>query len=68
MSTSFGTIPSEKYPIFPAQESRKNLQLKRIFIKTGIAKKQKATEVYYSAKDPTAEIHTHDTKVKKRLL
>lgn len=37
-------------------------------MKTGLTKKQKATEVYYNAKDPTAEIYTHDTKLKKRLL
>ncbi len=66
--TSFGTIPSENHPIFPAQEPRKNLQFRRIFIKTGLTKKQKVTEVYYDAKDPTAEVYTHDTKLKKRLL
>ena len=37
-------------------------------MKTGLAKKQKVTEVYYNAKDPTAEVYTHDTKLKKRLL
>ena len=37
-------------------------------MKTGLPKKQKATEVYYNAKDPTAEVYTHDTKLKKRLL
>ena len=66
--TSFGTIPSENYPISPAQEPRKNLQFRRIFMKTGLTKKQKVTEVYYNAKDPTAEVYTHDTKLKKRLL
>ena len=35
---------------------------------TGLTKKQKVTEVYYNAKDPTAEVYTHDTKLKKRLL
>ena len=68
MPTSFGTIPSENYPIFPAQEPRKNLRFRRIFMKTGLTKKQKVTEVYYNAKDPTAEVYTHDTKLKKRLL
>ena len=65
---SFGAIPSENCPIFPAQEPRKNLQFRRIFMKTGLTKKQKVTEVYYNAKDPTAEVYTHDTKLKKRLL
>ena len=37
-------------------------------MKTGLTKKQKATEVYYNAKDPTAEVYTHDTRLKKRLL
>ena len=37
-------------------------------MKTGLTKKQKVTEVFYNAKAPTAEIHTHDTKLKKRLL
>ena len=37
-------------------------------MRTGLTKKQKVTEVYYNAKDPTAEIYTHDTKLKKRLL
>ena len=37
-------------------------------MKTGLTKKQIVTEVYYNAKDPTAEVYTHDTKLKKRLL
>ena len=36
-------------------------------MKTGLTKKQKVTEVFYNAKDPTAEIYTHDAKLKKRL-
>ena len=52
MPTSFGTIPSENHPIFPAQEPRKNLQFRRIFMKTGLTKKQKVTEIYYNAKAP----------------
>jgi hypothetical protein len=68
MPTSFGTIPSENHPIFPAQEPRKNLQFRRIFMKTGLTKKQKVTEVYFNAKDPIAEVYTHDTNLKKRLL
>ena len=34
-------------------------------MKTGLTKKQKVTEVFYNAKDPAAEIYTHDTKLKK---
>ena len=37
-------------------------------MKTGLTKKQKVTELYCNAKDPMAEIHTHDTALKKRLL
>ena len=37
-------------------------------MKTGLTKKQKVTEVYYNANDPTAEVYTHDTKLKKRVL
>ena len=37
-------------------------------MRTGLAKKQKVTEVFYNAKDPTAEVYTHDTKLKKRLF
>ena len=37
-------------------------------MRTGLTKKQKVTEVYYNAKAPTAEVYTHDTKLKKRLL
>ncbi len=36
-------------------------------MKTGLTKKQKVTELYYNAKDLTAEIYTHDTNLKKRL-
>ena len=37
-------------------------------MRTRLTKKQKVTEVFYNAKDPTAEVYTHDTKLKKRLL
>ena len=67
MSTSFGVLPSENIAIFPAQEPGKNSTIRRIFLKTGLTKKQKVTEVYYNAKDPTAEVYTHDTNLKKRL-
>ncbi len=36
-------------------------------MKTGLTKKQKVTELFYNAKDPIAEIYTHDTKLKRRL-
>lgn len=37
-------------------------------MKTELTKKQKVTEVFYNVKDPTAEIYTHDTKLKKQLM
>ena len=37
-------------------------------MKTGLTKKQKITGLCYSAKDPMAEVYTHDTKLKRRLL
>ena len=36
-------------------------------MKTGLTKKQKVTEVFYNAKGSTAEIYTHNSKLKKRL-
>jgi len=36
-------------------------------MKTGLTKKQKTTDVYYNAKDPLAEVYTHNTNLKKRL-
>ena len=53
---------------FPGSRAGKILWKSGGFIKTGLTKKQKVTEVYYNAKDPTAEIYTHDTKLKKRLI
>ena len=37
-------------------------------MKTGLTKKQKVTELYFNAKDPLAEVYTHDTKLKRRLM
>ena len=64
---SFGTIPSENHPTFPAQEPRKNLQFRRIFMKTGLTKKQKVTAAYYNANDSTAEAYIHHRKVASEL-
>ena len=49
--TSFGTIPSENYLIFPVQEPRKIYEKGGFSMRTGLTKKQKVTEVYYNAKD-----------------
>ena len=37
-------------------------------MKTGLTKKQKITELYFNAKDSMAEVYTHDTKLKRRLM
>ena len=37
-------------------------------MRTGLTKKQKVTELYFNEKDSIAEIYTHNTKLKKRLL
>ena len=68
MRTSSKAIPAENAATFPAQEPRKIYEKGGFSMRTGLTKKQKVTEVYYNAKDPTAEVYTHDTKLKKRLL
>ena len=37
-------------------------------MKTGLTRKQKVTEFYFSEHDDLAEIYTHNTNLKKRLL
>ena len=37
-------------------------------MKTGLTKKQKVTEFYFNERDDLAEIYTHNTVLKKRLL
>ena len=37
-------------------------------MKTGITRKQKVTEFYFNEHDDLAEIYTHNTDLKKRLL
>ena len=68
MQPSSKAIPAENAVIFPVQEPRKIYEKGGFIMRTGLTKKQKVTEVYYNAKDPTAEVYTHDTKLKKRLL
>ena len=59
---------SEKHPSFLIQEPGKIYEKGGNSTKTGLTKKQKTTELYFNAKDPMAEIYTHDTKLKRRLL
>ena len=37
-------------------------------MKTGLTRKQKVTEFYFTEHDDLAEIYTHNTDLKKRLL
>ena len=37
-------------------------------MKTGLTKKEKVTEIFYNESDSIAEIYTHNTALKKRLL
>ena len=37
-------------------------------MKTGLTRKQKVTEFYFNEHDDLAEIYTHNTNLKKRLL
>ena len=37
-------------------------------MKTGLTKKEKVTEIFYNERDSIAEIYTHNTALKKRLL
>ena len=67
MQTSFGVFPSENHLISLVQEPGIFSYSGGNFMKTGLTKKQKVTEVYYNAKDPIAEVYTHDTKLKKTI-
>ena len=58
---SLGTFLSENYPDFSSRDLGKILKNRRIFMKTGLTKKQKVTEVYFDERDVVAEIHTHNT-------
>ena len=65
--TSFGMRPSENRLIFPALEPGKIPENLEVFMKTGLSKKQKVTELYFNAQDDLAEVYTHDTELKRRL-
>ena len=67
MQSSFGSFLSVKHPFFPAQEPRKIYEKQEDFYENRSYEKKKTTDVYYNAKDPFAEVYTHDTNLKKRL-
>ena len=39
-----------------------------IFIKTGLKKRQKVTEIYFTEADDTVDIFTHNTDLRNRLF
>ena len=61
------SISIGKSPYFPGSRAGEIFHISEVFMKTGLTKKQKITELFYNAKDPFAEIYTHDTQLKKRL-
>ena len=67
-TASSGRIPSEKHPLFPVQKPGENMLNKEDFMRTGLTKKQKITELFFNEKDNYAEVYTHNTALKKRLL
>ncbi len=43
------------------------MQKTEVFIKTGLAKKQKATNIYFNEADSMIEVCTYNTALKNRL-
>ena len=41
---------------------------KGVFMRTGLTKKEKTTDIYFDEKDPIIHIRTHNTDLKNRLL
>ena len=64
MSRSFATFLSENGLSFPTLEPREICELREVFMK----RKQKITEFFFNEHDSTAEVYTHNTDLKKRLL
>ena len=66
-SVSFGRSPSKKQPTFTDDELRKNREKIGGFMKTGLSKKQKTTNIYFNEADSIIEVCTYNTALKKRL-
>ena len=66
-SASFGRFPSKNQSIFAGDELRKNREIQEIFMKTGLTKKQKTTNVYFNEADSMVEVCTYNTALKNRL-
>ena len=72
-----GAFSIGKSPFFPSQEPGKTLEKcpycvtgaqKGEFMKTGLTKQEKTTDIWFDEKDTLIHIRTHNTALKKRLL
>ena len=72
-----GAFSIGKSPFFPSQEPGKTPEKcpycvtgaqKGEFMRTGLTKQEKTTDIWFDEKDPLIHIRTHNTDLKKRLL
>ena len=72
-----GAFSIGKSPFFPSQEAGKTPEKcpycvtgaqKGEFMRTGLTKQEKTTDIWFDEKDPLIHIRTHNTALKKRLL
>ena len=71
-----GAFSIEKSPFSPSQEPEKTPEKrpycvtgaeKGAFMRTGLTKQEKTTDIWFDEKDPLIHIRTHNTNLKKRL-
>ena len=71
-----GAFSIEKSPFSPSQEPEKTLEKhtycvtgaqKGEFMRTGLTKQEKTTDIWFDEKGPLIHIRTHNTGLKKRL-
>ena len=72
-----GAFSIEKSPFSPSQEPGKTPEKcpycvtgaqKGEFMRTGLTKQEKTTDIWFDEKDPLIHIRTHNTDLKKRML
>ena len=72
-----GAFSIEKSPFSPSQEPEKTPEKhtycvtgaqKGEFMRTGLTKQEKTTDIWFDEKDPLIHIRTHNTDLKKRML
>ena len=72
-----GAFSIGKSPFFPSQELGKTPEKcpycvtgaqKGEFMRTGLTKQEKTTDIWFDEKDPLIHIRTHNTDLKKRML